>query len=153
MKTVYVAGSALDIERVKEWTARLRSAGVIVTSTWIENVTKIGDSNPRGASQVDRQSWAAQCIREVARADILWSLVPRPDRTTRGAWFEAGYAYAAGKRIVFSGDTKQSIFCALGDELFTYDDTVGSMALAHYVLDHLSDEAACRLIIEMARAG
>lgn len=117
---VYVAASAAPDSawRVNAAIAALRDAGVAVTCTWPEVVAATpGGSNPRDASDADRRAWSAQDLAEIDAADAVWFLAPTPPATTRGAWFEAGYAFAKGKRLVFSGDTRQSVFCALGSEM------------------------------------
>ena len=55
-------------------------------------------------------------------------LVPPVDAPTRGAWGESCYAHALARPLVFSGDTKQSVFCALGDE-YESDEDAFSRAL------------------------
>lgn len=116
---VYLAGSALEINRARQWHSRLIQAGVTVVSTWIANVDQVGSSNPRDAATSHRIHWAAADFAEIQRADLLWLLVPSLDAPSRGAWAELGYAYASAKRLICSGDTKQSIFCALGHEYET----------------------------------
>lgn len=113
---VYLAGSAAELERCRHWHSRLIQAGITVVSTWIASVTRVGCSNPRDAAVADRLRWSETCLIEVRRADVLWLLVPSVTAPTRGAWVELGYASAIEKRIVLSGDTRQSIFTALGDE-------------------------------------
>ena len=134
---VYVAASASPDEapRVASAIAALRAHGFVVTCTWPEVVAATGDANPRDASNVDRRGWSTSDLNEIDAADALWFLVPNPPAMTRGAWFEAGYAYSSHKHLVFSGDTKQSVFCALGIE-FAGD----AAALAHLI--HLRDAYA-----------
>jgi len=117
---VYVAGSAAPeaMWRVQRAIADLTAAGIQVSCTWPETIAAVGDANPRDASEPQREGWAKQDLAEVAASDAVWFVVPAP-QTTRGAWVEAGYAYALGKTLVCSGDTKQSIFCALGHEFPT----------------------------------
>jgi nucleoside 2-deoxyribosyltransferase len=121
---IYIAACAngAELERAKRMVAAARSAGLDVVCTWPEIVTTVGDANPRNATCAQREGWAAQDLREVGEADVLWFLVPTPPATTRGAWLEAGYAHALGKLLVFSGDTAQSVFAALGEE-FDSDDS------------------------------
>jgi nucleoside 2-deoxyribosyltransferase len=125
---VYIAAAAGETERVARAIAAARGAGLEVVCTWPEVIAKVGDANPRGASVVDRFGWSSQDLAEVDQADVLWFLVPTPPVTTRGAWVEVGLACALGKHLVFSGDTKQSVFCALGEE-FEDDE----LALSHIV--------------------
>ena len=116
---VYVAASAAPSEslRVQAAIAALEQIGCKVTSTWPGVVASTpGGSNPRDATWFDRIRWSRQDLLEVADSDIVWCLVPEAPLTTRGAWFEAGYAHGLGKVLLFSGDTRQSVFCALGSE-------------------------------------
>jgi len=119
---VYLAGSTQDIERVKRWKGALVSVGVEVVSTWIEVIEKVGGANPRGATKVQRADWSTTDLAEVASADVLWFLVPPADKATRGAWLEFGYAVARHITLISSGDTRQSIFTAMGIELETDED-------------------------------
>jgi hypothetical protein len=118
MIDIYVAASSGEIERAKLWMQRLRDAGFSVTSTWPEVISASGgDPNPRGAADADRLCWSLDDLRQVKVASVLWMLVPTPTGGSgRGAYVELGYAQALNKTLVISGDTKQSIFCALGTE-------------------------------------
>lgn len=131
---VYLAGSSADIARAKHWHQRLVEAGIEVTSTWIANVEKVGEANPRDANHVQRSFWSGDCVHQVMSAGVLWLLAPPIDRPTRGAWIEFGIAMAVGVRVVCSGDTKQSIFCALAEE-------------------HATDEDAFVAIVELAKVS
>jgi len=115
---IYLAGSSdpAQMERVKLWSARLTEAGWQVVSTWVANIERAGAGNPRNASQDLRRRWSSNCLAEVRRADALWLLVPPPDVATAGAWVELGTAYESARTIVCSGDTRRSIFTALGHE-------------------------------------
>ena len=119
---VYLAGSSMDMDRAREWYGRLIQAGVTVTSTWIENITRVGQANPRDASDAQRRGSAIGCMIEISAARAIWFLVPASDRPTRGGWSELTAAWGFGKHIVCSGDTKQSIMCALGDEFESDED-------------------------------
>ena len=128
---LYLAASSADIDRAKRWHQKLVAAGVEVVSTWISVVAQVDDANPRDASRRQRLDWSADDLAQVASASVLWFLVPPLDKPTRGAWIEFGYAVAATHvepdprmrtRLVCSGDTKQSIFCALGEEFEADDD-------------------------------
>lgn len=124
---VYVAGSAAPSEapRIAAAIASLRANGFVVTCSWPDVVATVGDANPRTASVAERRGWSTQDLNEVDAADAVWFLVPEPPLTTRGAWFEAGYAYSEHKHLVFSGDTRQSVFTSLGIEC---DSDMAAMA-------------------------
>lgn len=118
---VYVAGSSAEMERAKSASIWLMNHGFAVVSTWIQSIecNQNGIPNPRNAFTAQRRTWSEVDLEEVRSADLIWFLVPGPKYTTRGAWLEAGFSIALDKVIVFSGDTKSSIFCALGKE---FDD-------------------------------
>jgi nucleoside 2-deoxyribosyltransferase len=116
IRSVYVAGASSEIERAKTAIERLGLAGIEVTSTWPNVVASFGDANPATATLSERNGWSAADLEQVGAADLLWFLVPGDGATTRGGWLEAGFAHAKGKTLVFSGETSQSIFCALGAE-------------------------------------
>lgn len=120
--TLYLAASALEIERAKRWRAASREAGIGVVASWIENVERVGESNPRNATKQQRLTWSTQNIREMQDASVIWFLVPAVTAPTRGGWYEAGFGYCAAQRLVFSGDTLQSIYCATGLEFDTDED-------------------------------
>lgn len=113
---VYVAASAVEINRAARAVSMLESAGLRVVSTWIPVIAAHGVSNPRNASAVLRRTWSVADLAELQSSDVLWFLAPATTRPTRGAWVEFGVAHAMGKHLVSSGDTAQSIFCALGEE-------------------------------------
>lgn len=122
MISVYVAAASAEIERAEHAMAACREAGLTVVSTWAENIRRVGASNPRDASRRDRMRWAHDDLAQVASADLLWLLVPPVGTATIGAWIEFGsvIAWKPG-RVVASGDTMSTIFCALVDREYTSD--------------------------------
>lgn len=125
MTKIYVAASShpSERERAKLWMAKLRAKGIEVVSDWLEIIDSVGDANPRGASREDRQRWALHDIDRVSDAHLLWFLAPGPDGgPARGAYFELGFAYELGLRLIASGDTKQSIFSSLAREFATDEE-------------------------------
>lgn len=127
-RRVYIAASSADIERVIAWTAALREVGVGVVSTWPATVAAVGAGNPRDATRAQRQQWSETDLEEVNDAALIWFLVPSLDKQTRGAWIEVGFAHALGTEIVASGDVRQSIFLALGDEYETDREAFAAIA-------------------------
>jgi hypothetical protein len=125
--TVYIAASSADIDRAEHWRDRLVAVGVRVVGTWMANIRTVGDANPRTASADLRSYWSRTCLEQVADADAFWLLVPGADKPTAGAWIELGYALGCDLRIVCSGDTKRSIFCALGDEYASDEDAFAAV--------------------------
>lgn len=117
ISNVYVSASSVDMDRATYWMERLKMAGISVVSTWAKVIAEQGgDANPREASNDQRRQWSNVDLGEIRACDLLWFLVPDKDKPTRGAWLEVGFADAVDKVLVFSGDTKQSIFCSLGSE-------------------------------------
>lgn len=124
-RSVYVAASSEEIDRATMAMAALRDRGVVVTSTWPDVIaSQSGVSNPRDADRLDRMRWSVTDLQQVGAAGILWLLSPS-NGTGRGAYAELGFAYGCPlggehpRAIVVSGDTKQSIFSALGYEFKT----------------------------------
>lgn len=94
----------------------LAAADIGVTSDWPTVIRASGlEGNPRDVSREQRRAWTEADLVGVFRADLVWFLV-HDSAPARGAYFETGYARGLGKLLVFSGDTKQSIFSAIGDE-------------------------------------
>jgi nucleoside 2-deoxyribosyltransferase len=140
--SVYIAGSSDSMTRVDWARESLTALGIRVTSTWPDNVRKVGGGNPRDASDEQRADWTQVCLDEILAADLLWFVVPSPG-VTRGAWAELGYAHALGKPIVCSGDTKQSIFCALSHEYATDAEALG----------FVNQWSGCQRLIESGRVA
>lgn len=134
---VYVAAPSDPnaARRVNAAIACLQSNGFRVTNSWQAQIAAVGEANPRNSSAADRRAWSVQCMNEIDGSDAVWLLVPDPPQTTIGAWWEACYAYSEKKHLVCSGDTKQSVFCALGLE---FESDIA--ALSH--LRELRDRAA-----------
>lgn len=116
---VYLAGSSApsERERIRLWKRRLEEVEITIVSTWIASVETYGN-NPREATRAMRRVWAHNCLAEIAHANVFWFLVPPTDAATRGAWAELAYAqsWASTCELFASGDTKQSVFCALALE-------------------------------------
>lgn len=124
---IYIAASSAEMDRVHRAASAARAVGIEVVSTWPVVVANTpGGANPRDASHEDRAQWSGTDLAEVESANALWFLVPNAQ--TRGAWVEVGYALHAGKTVVCSGDTKQSVFCALADEFDTDEQALAYLA-------------------------
>ncbi len=99
---VYIAGASKEIERAERWKQWLESKDIEVTSTWIDNIRKVGKANPVDATIEQYKQWAInQCLHEVEQAGVFWLLLPECD--TVGAWIELGRAFTLGRLIVMSG--------------------------------------------------
>lgn len=134
---IYIAASSKEITRAKRWMALATQAGFEVVSTWPATIEKVGDANPRTASDEQRCGWTNTDIAEVRKADLLWLLVSSTD-VSFGACFEFGVAHERGIHTVASGDTKRSIFTSVADE---FDDDTAAFA-------HI-----CKVRDDMRRSG
>ena len=132
---LYLAASSAELDRARLWRDRCVSAGIEVVSTWIESVLRVGASNPRDASRDQRTVWARTCLDEIERLrreDAFWLLWPTV-KTETGALIELGYMLGAWcqpgpwHHILISGDTKRSIFCALGREYATDEEAFAAI--------------------------
>jgi hypothetical protein len=94
--------------------------GMELALDWLAAIEQAGSAN-RGLSGDERRTYADADLRAIREGDALWFLSPTTE--TRGAWLELGYAigHLASHRayIVASGDSGQSIFCALVTEVST----------------------------------
>lgn len=124
---VYLAASTAELHRARAAVEALGAAGIDVRASWLENVERVGVANPTDVPALQRRIWSDTCLDELDDCDLLWFLVPPSFTPTRGAWVEAGYAHALGKRLVFSGTTRQSIFCALGTEFALDSDALAAI--------------------------
>lgn len=120
MKSVYLAASSDEQNRARAAIEQLQRAGITCTSNWIESIAKRCDgiANPRGQApdlRVIRGNAVHGNKEAIRKADILWFLVPEHS-PGRGGYYEAGFADALEKELVFSGDTQQSVFTVSGHE-------------------------------------
>ncbi len=137
MTRVYVAGSSAQLERVKSAMAALREIGHTVTHAWPELVEEVGEANPLDATDAARRMWAADDLRGVYDADVLWLLMPSEGGF--GAAVELGYALAHGIPVVVSGgDVKRSIFTVFGTCYDRDDQALDA------VFRHTAKECDCR---------
>jgi hypothetical protein len=91
-RRVYVASKS---SRAAEWRA-LRSAGLPITSSWIDWPLKRPDLREPSPTEW-REHWD-NCIKEASAADITL-MVAYPGETHRGAILEIGGALSAGKKV------------------------------------------------------
>lgn len=125
IRRIYIAAASKEIERAERVRDQLRSHGFPIMSTWMEQIRQIGVANPRDASHAQRRKWSLQCLYEVSNSDVLLFLVPPEGIDTADAWGELIHAHNRPDiDILCAGDTKRSIFCALGQEFTNDDDAV-----------------------------
>lgn len=132
---VYVAASSDELDRARYWMTMLSNIGAGVTSEWAEIIAEVGTANPRDAATERRFKWSANDLASVAESDMVWFLVPK-ESAGRGAYYETGFARAAGIPVISSGDTKQSIFNAQGKEFATDDE---AFAYLHGIIESVND--------------
>lgn len=121
---VYIAAASAEIERAERVAGKLAAAGIQITSSWMRQVRRAGAANPREASSGQRRTLAVGCLSEVGDSDVVLLLMPPVGTETIGAYWEAGYARSLSARIILSGDTKRSVFSALGEEYETDDEAI-----------------------------
>lgn len=111
---VYIAGASAEAERCRYWMDRARNAGVDLSLDWLLMIEEKGANED--LDEPDRKPAASECLDAIDFATIVWVLAPERETQSIGPWVEMGYALATHKRVIVSGDTKRSIFCALADE-------------------------------------
>lgn len=122
MKKVYVAASSEEQNRARAAIEQLHRAGIECTSNWIECIAQRCDNipNPRGHAddlKIIRGNAVHGNKKAIREADILWFLVPDVGIAPGcGGFYEAGFADALEKELVFSGDTQRSVFTVSGEE-------------------------------------
>jgi hypothetical protein len=117
---VYIAGASKEITRAERWMNRLREVGIEITSTWVDNIRKVGRANPQGATIEQYKQWAInQCLHEVEQAGVFWLLLPECE--TVGAYVELGRAFTLGRLIVMSGRHRPIFTPALAQYHSHYD--------------------------------
>ncbi len=129
MNQIYIAGSSSDLVRVKAAAALAEKAGYNISEKWWETVEKHG-TNPPNASRADKRKWSEQCLRGVAKADIIWVLAP-PAGSTIGAWIEFGYAIGSNtKKLTAISGNVSSIFTAMAGICADTDEQALTLIIA-----------------------
>jgi hypothetical protein len=120
MTRLYLAGASAEALLCQTYMQRLRAAGIEITKDWTTPLP-LPD---REQSEHSRFRHAADDLHGVAEADVVWGVLP--DVQTRGMWFELGVAHALGRRLLLSGDWKQSIFTALAARRYdSHEEALG----------------------------
>lgn len=130
---VYVAGASKERELVGRYMRRLENAGHLVTFDWTRDMDARAAAGQKDAdlSDAQRLEYATEDLLAIARADLFWMLVPT--NASVGAWAELGYALAALKATVVSGDHRRSIFCAAANEHFATHEAAFAWIVAQGV--------------------
>ena len=130
VSSVYVAASSKEMPRAKRVMELLRKSGLIVTSTWCEEIDKVGQANPLDASEDDRVRWSETDLNEVEAADCLLHLYPLVG-SGFGSGVELGTMLTLRKHsepsspkfVISVGENRRSsIFTALADVQCDTDD-------------------------------
>lgn len=119
---VYVAGSGLELARVRAWLSSLRDIGVEITKDWTGEV-EAAIASGRGDAGLDEETRvraATEDFDAIDRADLVWFLAPVT--ASRGAYVELGYALAKHKLVCASGlAVHRTIFTSLAQRVFDAD--------------------------------
>ena len=115
--TAYVAGASSESQRCASFAAQLEVRGITITHRWWDDVAAAGSAN-RGLTEQQRRDAALGCLRGVAKAMLVYVLMPREGAATIGAWVELGFALrgvAAGSEvsILLVGDRESTVFAEL----------------------------------------
>lgn len=141
---VYLAGASSELARAKMWAEKLRDADIMLTSTWVDVIGRVGAANPANATIEQLTAWTLRDLAEVAEADNLWLLLPAVGVHTVGAYIELGAAYVGGKHIVMSGAHRPIFTPVLAHEHYDADEDAfkyiterNKRLAASHVDDHL----------------
>ena len=120
---VYLAGASAEIERARGWATKLRDADIMLTSTWVDVIGRVGAANPATASREQLTKWVLRDIAEVREANVLWLLLPAKEVSTVGAWIELGIATNDSTHIVMSGPHRPIFTPVLANAHFDDDQS------------------------------
>ncbi len=116
MIRLYLAGASAEASLCASFMRRIRAAGIEITKDWTADVLATSSSD-RDLGEHVRLRHATADVHGVTEADVTWAVLPSA-ATSKGMWFELGVAYAARRRVIVSGDWRQSIFTALAARKF-----------------------------------
>lgn len=129
-RSLYIAGSSREVERVQAAMAAARALGFVLTHDWTVPVLA-SPAHDRYLPREERLKYAHAAVAGVVDAACFWLLVPNDGG--RGAWVEYGMGVNGGELdqvIVASGPLhRESIFCALAD--FECESDVDALAWLH----------------------
>ena len=118
---IYVAAASTEIPRVKNFLKLIEDHNLTnpeqpieVTGKWWDVIEARGEANP-ASEFTERMKYAADDLKNLRDASVLVLLMPEPNNTTIGAYWEAGYADALGLEILIVGENlERSIFTTRG---------------------------------------
>ena len=121
MKMVYLAHNGAAKDALKIVVELLEKAGIIVTSGWLKPTHKM----------IDCLEDALMDIKDIDTCDVFVLFVENYGSIPgRGKYFEAGYAYAKGKKIILVGTEK-----GLSNCVFYYLPTMNKVDLDLFGVD------------------
>ena len=130
MKTrIYIACASDEIDRAEHWIGRVKEESALrLTHDWTKQIRREQKNGRKDSdlTRVERYREASKNADGAANADILWTLAPHPDLTTKGTWIEYGIGlgirYRLGKaQLVLSGDHLDSTLFTTLAKTFTSD--------------------------------
>jgi hypothetical protein len=147
MRRIYLAAPFDQIDRMKAYAAQLRALGFEVTSRWLDEQDKGGDTdltNEDGSTQIDKRELAVafgvRDIRNILTADTLIEFNPGKPllRNTRLAEF--GGAFFLGKQCIVVGPENpkhkeriDTVFVLLGEGTIPADlSAAGIKPVKHF---------------------
>lgn len=165
MKRIYLAAPFEWIDRMKAYAAELRALGFEVTSRWLDEQDRGGDTdltNDDGSTQLDKTELAIQFavrdIRNILSADTVIEFNPGKALVRNTRLAEFGGALFLGKQCIVVGpenpkhkDRIDTVFCLLGEGSIPADlAQAGIKPVRHYGTWGDFLEYA---VLEAARAG
>lgn len=123
MRSIYVAGSSRELDRVEGVMRALRDAAWTITHDWTADVRAAQALGLTDATltRMERERHARADTSAIDAADVFLLLIPTT--SSIGVWFEFGYALARGIRTIAAGPgAKKSIFTELATVVYRTDD-------------------------------
>jgi len=105
---IYIAGSSKRIEYVREVMNTFREANFEITCDWTKNVQQ----SAKDPSLFDDEAWcesmAVKDLNAIEEAEAIVVLI-YPSHTSRGTYFEMGYATKLGLPIFIVGGNRDDV--------------------------------------------
>jgi hypothetical protein len=147
MRKIYLAAPFEWIDRMKAYADQLRALGFEVTSRWLDEQDKGGDTDltdADGGTQLDKTelaiSFAVRDIRNILSADTVIEFNPGKALVRNTRLAEFGGALFLGKQCIVIGPENpkhknriDTVFCLLGEGSIPEDlATAGIKPVKHY---------------------